>query len=363
MLKKIIDSMSEGTIFKISIFIEFAIVIIGYYRFWTLKKYDFLIISLVLIVIYNIVIHILKLFEPYYKSVFEMNRRKYMYEKINFYFDKVLPELRRTFPKTIYKYVELKNTSSDYSNEINNFYINENEKRFASLKENKVWLSNINFLNDPYEGKHYKYSDLFPFEIGFVDDSVAKKRCNQRSESFINMCERMEPFFYTSSFSVNYNNMPMWAHYASNYEGYCIEYEVVEYSNLYEVLYINSKVEVGDFMEELLKELSYGHINESQLSEILDRILLYSYLFKSSQWEYERELRTIFEFNLDGKRGINLKCDDIGLKIKKVFIGMNCSEENENTLRSICKELEIDVEKMIFNKRTKMIEFLKIHKN
>lgn len=348
MLRKIIDSMCKGIILQVSSIIYIIIISIGYYRVYTIDKIDCLFISSILVLIYVIVIRILKSFDSYYKEINKIKKMELTYDKINNYFEKVLPEKRKTFPKKIYKYVQLKSLSADFSNELNNYYYSENEKRFNTLKEKTVWLSNIPSLNDPYEGYRYEYSDMFLCGLGVLDSKTSKEYCNQRSKSFQKMCEHSKKSIYTSCFSKTYNNMPMWAHYSSNFEGYCIEYEIVDPSKLYDVMYINGVLEVGMSLEKLLDELIFDSINIQQFYDVVDKLVLYIHSAKSKQWEYEEEIRIIEKNIQETKNGYNKKIEDLGLKVTKVLIGLKCSKENEERLRCICNDLEIEVEKMKF---------------
>lgn len=356
MLKKVIKSLSEGFVFKLLLLIETVVSVIGVYRLCKFSKFDFVVIAIAFMLVYNVVIFILKSIEPYYKSMKEMQKKKTVSERITYFFEKVLPEKRKDIPKTIYKYVSLNNTSSDYPQEINQWYEEENQKRFDSLTANKIWLSNITKLNDPCEGNHYEYSNWLPFDVGLVDDVIAKERCTKRSESFYNAWNTLRSYFYTSSFSASYDNMPMWAHYCSNHQGYCIEYEVVNPSKLFEVQYWVGRIDLGHDMEQLYSEYFFYNIDELQFRSALSKLQMYIYSMKSSQWKYEQEIRTILQLNCNDKTGMNISCEELGLKIKKILVGINCSDEHETILTAISNELGIEIEKMTFHPIERIVD-------
>ena len=81
-----------------------------------------------------------------------------------------------------------------------------------SLETETLFLSPIGNMNDIFEGLSCR-----------IDDNV------------INQIEKMQDIAYLKSFSENKNHLLMWAHYANNYTGMCVEYDLSNLSE--EVLY------------------------------------------------------------------------------------------------------------------------------
>ena len=179
-------------------------------------------------------------------------------------------------------------------------------------------LLNATKLNDPCEGQHYIYSSLFPAGIGIIDEKNAKEYCKKRSLSFYEIYTKIKSLIYTSSFSYKYNSMPMWAHYASNHEGICIEYEVINSSKLYEIHYFAGKIDIGLEMERLFDEYARMEISEKEYYDILDKISIWLYTIKSKEWQYEQEARIILSSKGSQSFGFNISCKELGLKIKNV---------------------------------------------
>ena len=80
--------------------------------------------------------------------------------------DQVGEDYRASFmPDYIYKFVSLFDEFNDYD-------IEENEKRFKSLSENKIWYSLPSNLNDPYEMKGFYFDKQKLIENGYPEETV-----------------------------------------------------------------------------------------------------------------------------------------------------------------------------------------------
>lgn len=98
----------------------------------------------------------------------------------------------------------------------------------------------------------------------------------------------------------------MWAHYARNYNGYCIEYDVTKIKdymiyNLYPVLY----------------EKEYIDITESLINYNKNTGLICN-LIKAKEWKYEKEWR-IVEYR---ENPFYFK-----KALKVVYLGKNCAQK------------------------------------
>ena len=53
---------------------------------------------------------------------------------------------------------------------------------------------------------------------------------------------------------------------------------------------------------------------------------------------------------------MNISCEELGLKIKKILVGINCSDEHETILTAISNELGIEIEKMTFHPIERIVD-------
>lgn len=349
MSRKIIDTLTKGLIYDLFVMIELIIFSIGSYEIIKNSNMIISIIGLGLFSLYKLVIMILKSKEPYFKSIKIMKSKNKTYEKMQYYNDEVIPQIQKHIPRTIYKYISFKSIKPELDKELIDIYKVENNKKYDSLRNNKIWLSNVTKLNDPCEGQHYIYSSTTPAGLGIIDTKKAEEYCKKRSLSFYEVYTKIKSFVYTSSFSYKYNSMPMWAHYASNHEGICVEYEVIDNSKLYEIQYFVGKIDIGFEMEKLYEEYVHMDINENEYFDTLNKINVWLYTIKSHEWKYEQEVRVILNYNIYDKPGINISCEELGLKIKCIYIGINCSEENEKEIKLLAEQIGIPTQKMKFD--------------
>ncbi len=159
------------------------------------------------------------------------------------------------------------------------------------------------------------------------------------------------------SLSETNKSQVMWEMYAHNYEGYCIEYDSetsIDFQiNTFPVVYGNKretkiiKILVGVFLESFIKSLSDGKIN--QIERSLDYIHLF--LTKFSEWSFQKEWRIIgepdFKFNAP--------------KIKAIYVGKKCSEDNINRMLELAKEHGFALYKQKDNIENLALEFEKIN--
>lgn len=67
---------------------------------------------------------------------------------------------------------------------------------------------------------------------------------------------------------------------------------------------------------------------------------------KGRDWDYEREVRAIIHDTDNKQKGINKKCADIGVKISGIYVGSNCTDENEKKLIDIAHSFNVFVKRM-----------------
>jgi len=286
-----------------------------------------------IIAIYFIFIAVLKNCCYYYKWKKKMTDEKItITERMDILYNKILPEERKSMPNRIYKFIRLCDDKS------------ENKKRFSTLENNQIWFSRVDNLNDPYEGCNCCYWDEFPDqEIDFFwGASNLRKQWNeyiQKRKLSLGIC----------SFSKRHSLMPLWAHYANNHKGFCCEYEVIDKSKLFEVQYIACKFDVSKDINKLVKDYDENKITAEQYNAALYDIHKYTCIFKSLDWKDEQEIRSILYLEDNDTVGERTSIDSIGLKLKSIIIGRNCSDENVIELKRIAAILGVECHIAKFN--------------
>lgn len=114
----------------------------------------------------------------------------------------------------------------------------------------------------------------------------------------------------------------MWAHYAGNHQGLCLEFDA---HLLTDSLGLRLKVHYDDI----------PYVIRSGLEDMTEEEIIALFCSKQKEWEYEKEYRFI-------KQGCDMeKQMEYTFKkeaLKAVYFGLRCSEENKNKYMRLCKE-------------------------
>jgi Protein of unknown function (DUF2971) len=168
-------------------------------------------------------------------------------------------------------------------------------QEIEALNESYIWCSDLNSLNDPMEG-FFNPSQRFleSPEYQEVYESITKKSSNLGISSFSDTCE----------------SELMWAHYAGNYTGICIEYYPLRLVNELSRDHKVVRVGYGDSPPRI-------SIKEKTVAE---RKML---SHKKFSWSYEREWRVL------GPRGKAIISDHC---IHRVYLGIRISPSRRKQL-------------------------------
>ena len=233
-------------------------------------------------------------------------------------------------PDTLYKFYSLNNDQ------------NLNKKKFDTLKNQLIFMSDIKDFNDPFDGKAFFYN---PKELA---DIKRLKHVNGR------IIEDFTSFHKGTALTENNTScMPMWAHYANNHQGFCVSYNMHNPANrtlsgcTFPVQYTEQRLDITSFMKKYAemvagtvdKQIEQGN-KQIQISD-LSLIYVAQYLcnIKQATWQYEKEFRCTMGAIAKGMPYVDAVP-------KAIYIGINCSEQNQNELVAIGKKLMIPVYQM-----------------
>lgn len=141
------------------------------------------------------------------------------------------------------------------------------------------------------------------------------------------------------SFSTCYDSFLMWAHYANDHKGICIEYDTTgfQYSDyrarfLWPVVYTDTLLDITDLL-----------VNDEK------NINIYRYtlpsLYKSQCWRYESEWRLVFPHGVVPDE----QAYYFG-KPKKVFLGSRIDAELQQEIEKLSDANGIELRKMVLSK-------------
>ena len=154
-----------------------------------------------------------------------------------------------------------------------------------------------------------------------------------------------------SCFSLSFDSILLWSHYADKHRGACIEFEIDDDKNFRKMTYCQKKptfqlfkalaiILANDFLDE---KVDY---NDEEYSFVLEPLFA-----KSLEWIYEKEVRCIYSLkklnpsiykkykNIDGKkqRLLLLKMP----KIKKIYLGCNMDKSSEKDIRECSGDIPV----------------------
>ena len=215
-----------------------------------------------------------------------------------------------------------------------------NKLKLNTLADKKIFLSELNKFNDPFDGRamFYSTSDLNQFD-------TLKKHNGRLVDDFAS-------FHIGASLSAsNYTNMPMWAHYANNHKGYCVSYKTAENfmisSFAFPIQYLDARVDITDylvrFVDYMMREKNKNIVSGEKviLIDDLTLVLVFQLLdnIKGTDWSYEKEFRISLPKTHPERY--------IELKPYQIYIGKNCDYNCENALVNIAKQQNITAYKII----------------
>ncbi|EGT4214477.1 TPA: DUF2971 domain-containing protein [Clostridioides difficile] len=243
--------------------------------------------------------------------------------------------------KRIYKFIPFTDELECENNNCKKCpYINKNQRTINSLINKKIWLSKSNNLNDPFELKII-YADK---------ERVSKKTYNSNVLNY--MLDVIISNVYLTCFTSDFkNNMPMWAHYANNYNGLCLEFKIVNPKNIYPVIYEeNDRIKfnntLSDYLTLCIKDFK-GELDEigQKYQQELAKVISTTFAYKDYVWNYEREYRLLYS---DGEpredvKGILLNMKETGIELTGIYIGNRIDEKYKTDIKNIAKENTLDL--------------------
>ena len=252
---------------------------------------------------------------------------------MNVVFELLYPVTRLYIPDTLYKFYSLNDDQE------------LNDKKFQTLQNKQIFMSNIKDFNDPFDGKAFFYDSKQLADIKrlehvagkIIDDFTSFNRGTALTEN-------------------NTSCMPMWAHYSNNHQGFCVAYDMKNPANTtlagctFPIQYTDERLDITSFMKKYFSKLSLEV--DRQVSRgikqipINDLSLVYVAQFlcniKHSTWNYEKEFRCTAGAQAKGMPYIDAVP-------KAIYIGLHCKEANRKKLVEISRSFLIPVYQMRFN--------------
>jgi hypothetical protein len=245
------------------------------------------------------------------------------------------------------------------------------KSRIETLKKKEIWVACPDDFNDPLDCKLniYDKTNISSFDetniksaaqslyknysvsegawlitkeiLKRIHEWICDENLSPDKPYFLKLIEeRIRSFGVQCFSSAGFSSPLMWAHYAQNHEGFCIEYEC----NPLEVA-------VGNDREFSISPAIYtSRLPEFSLMEVLfspEEVTEKLYATKSEHWAYEREHRLIY-FNCSSEKGESVALPK-GLKVTRIIAGLK-SQEIKGELKSTAEMLGVPIEQIKLSK-------------
>lgn len=236
------------------------------------------------------------------------------------------------------------------------------EMHIQAIKTDTLYLGSARTWNDPFDCKCYIDMGKYQFTSLNLSDKIELPThdakvdfLNQIAKNFIDGLRDTKGV----CFSENHLSILMWAHYASNGKGFVTQYCFFEMQRaikelaLLPVIYDDERHDATDTLISYLRS-QFGENREIDLFSDLKTVVR-----KSTEWSYENEWRYIDVSGALKKKALPIPMSFI--KPNAIYLGWNISPENEEGIRGVCAEKEIDLFKMSVNDRGKRNKLETLH--
>lgn len=194
------------------------------------------------------------------------------------------------------------------------------------------------------EGIFQSILQMYPDKRGIREGSPIwrdlLKTCRQQIRTFQSSYDILKSRMGISCLSESDDSLLMWAHYANNHCGICVEYELLEINRQLgfspvPIIYSDDRVCVHT-------------LDPNTLEKDIQGIFIESLTSKSPEWSYEKEWRIIRD---DGACGNKWDAEKKGallemIRPSSIILGCMAKPEFEKAVREHCEECRINLYKM-----------------
>jgi hypothetical protein len=184
------------------------------------------------------------------------------------------------------------------------YYYTTEEFALSNIINERIKVSLLDDLNDPFEFLGVDLSDK-EFRTAFKAgrDAAAK-------EAGI------------ISFSKDWQNPLMWAHYGDKHKGICLGFDIDD-SHIKEVTYFPERMPA-----EIDMEKKYGGLTE----DIIENLMCTKYI----DWKYENEDRVIVPLEPKDQSGFYFTDFKGNMELKEVILGPRCNLAIDRVAKHLC---------------------------
>lgn len=231
------------------------------------------------------------------------------------------------------------------------YYSNRKEK-VDLVKSQKMWYSAPCNFNDVFDSDIVIDEDkIFANALQMIPDKRSrqpgsrmwwqlKQTVNKEIRHLKDTFDDMRTTTGISCLCESCNSLLMWAHYASNHSGICVEYNLMDINK--KLGFTPIPVIYSD------KRVCFSSINPSAVNFDVEKVFIENLTTKSKEWGYEKEWRIIRDC---GACGDKWDSENKGALLdmicpSSVILGCMAKPDFEEYIREYCEEQKINLYKM-----------------
>ena len=257
----------------------------------------------------------------------DSKEREQVYEEIGYYY-------QCCAPASLYKYYP------------------DDQLHLKSVTNNQIWYSAPCNFNDVFDCDitiddqkvFNKALKLFPDNRAVRPGSKIWKEFRATMKQQLQLLktefDRLKDTTGVSCFSESEDSLLMWAHYANNHRGICVEYDLLEINNILmftaiPVIYSGERI-------------CFDFFDPQSIEKDTLKLFIQSLTSKSPEWNYEKEWRIIRDQSACGdkwdanKKGALLEM----IRPSSITLGCAAKPEFEQEVKDYCFANKIDIYKM-----------------
>lgn len=243
-------------------------------------------------------------------------------------------------------------------------YYSDDLRNLDAIKNNQMWYSAPCSFNDVFDCTiAIEENDIFDCALRMASEKMeiregsqmwkkVKEVTHQQIRKFLSEFEDLRTRMGITCLSETDDSLLMWAHYAKNHSGICVEYELLEF---------NSQLHFSPVPIVYTDERVCIHTLETLVKDI-QGLFIESLTTKSPEWSYEKEWRIIRDNSACGNKWDDVKKGAL-LEApcpKSITLGCMAKSEYEKIVRQYCEENKINLYKMEKSKENYRLEKVKV---
>ena len=231
-------------------------------------------------------------------------------------------------------------------------YYRNTVENLDAVKNNKMWYSAPCNFNDVFDcdisiddKKVFNEAlKLFPDKRGIRPGSNAWKNfratMNQQLRALRSQFDELRNTTGVSCLSESENSLLMWAHYANNHRGFCVEYDLLEINRILNFSAVPVIYSEG--------RTCFDFFDPQTIEKDTLKLFIQSLTSKSPEWSYEKEWRIVRD---QGACGDEWNADKKGALLdmvppSSIILGCAAQPEFEREVTDYCSTNRINLYKM-----------------